>query len=178
MTSKPLTAKKPVKVRIFRPRSKLKDKAGGLGKGAESGSLAMDALAAAEAEFQKMAEDYPDWVGGYITSLYKEYEAAKTRTADMRQPNFHRANQLAHELKGQGGTFGYPLITTFGKSLYDLTVGACGTTDSHLEIMKSHIDAMQAVIKGRVKGEGGQIGAELVQTLDAAIKKYSAAQPA
>jgi hypothetical protein len=172
-------AKKPTKVRIYRLRSKLKDKAGGLGKGAETGSLALEALAAAEAEFQKMAEDYPDWVGGYINSLYKEYEAAKPRTADMRLPNFHRANQLAHELKGQGGTFGYPLITTFGKSLYDLTTGSCGTSDNHVEILKAHIDAMQAVVKGRVKGEGGAIGAELAKSLESAIAKYSkAAEPA
>ncbi|HUN52961.1 MAG TPA: hypothetical protein VMU42_17680 [Candidatus Sulfotelmatobacter sp.] len=176
MTKAP--AKKNVRVRIYRLRSKLKDKAGGLGKGGETGSLAAEALAAAEAEFQKMAEDYPDWVGGYITSLYTEYETAKPRAPDMRLPNFHRANQLAHELKGQGGTFGYPLITTFGKSLYDLTVGACGTSDNHLEILKAHIDAMQAVVKGRVKGEGGALGAELAKSLEAAIAKYSAASAA
>ena len=68
MTKAP--AKKNVKVRIYRMRSKLKDKAGGLGKGNETGSLAAASLAAAEAEFEKMAEDYPDWVGGYITALY------------------------------------------------------------------------------------------------------------
>jgi hypothetical protein len=169
---------KPIRVRIYRLRSRLKDKAGGLGKGAETGSFAMEALAAAEAEFEKMAEDYPDWVGSYINSLYSEYEAAKPRAADMRLPNFHRANQLAHELKGQGGTFGYPLITTFGKSLYDLTLGACGTSDNHLEILKAHIDAMQAVVKGRVKGEGGAVGAELARSLEAAIAKYSAASAA
>ncbi|HYM33651.1 MAG TPA: hypothetical protein VEU47_20290 [Candidatus Cybelea sp.] len=144
-------------------------------KAGETGSLAAEALAKAEAEFEKVAEDYPDWVGGYLGALYKEFEAVKPRAADMRLPNFHRINQLAHELKGQGGTFGYPLITTFGKSLYDATVGQCGTTDNHVEILKAHIDAMQAVIKGRVKGEGGEIGAELLKSLQSAIEKYSKA---
>lgn len=167
-------AKKPVQVRIYRRRNRLKDKIGGIG-GGEGGGFSAEALAAAEAEFAKMAEDYPDWVGGYITALFNELELARPRAADMRSPNFSRMNQLAHELKGQGGTFGYPLISVFGKSLYEFTSISAGTSDSQLDIVKAHIDAMQAVIKGRISGDGGTVGAELARTLNSAIQKQQAA---
>ena len=170
-------SKKPVQVRIYRRRNRLKDKAAGVGGGAggEQPTFDTEALAKAQAEFAKMAEDYPDWVGSYITSLQKEFEGVKPKPVESRHPNFTRFNQLAHELKGQGGTFGYPLISIFGKSLFEFTGNNAGMTDNHLEIIKAHIDAMQAVISGRVGGDGGEVGAELVKTLEQAIEKYSKA---
>jgi HPt (histidine-containing phosphotransfer) domain-containing protein len=162
--------KKRVRVRFYRMRNRLKDKIGG---GAGGAGFSKEAMEKAENEFKKMAEDYPDWVGKFITQLQQELTAAKGRAADMRTPNFVRINQLAHELKGQGGTFGYPLISIFGKSLFELTAGRDGSiSDEHLDLAKAHMDAMQAVIKGRVAGDGGAIGAELVKSLNAAIAKY------
>ena len=46
-------------------------------------------------------------------------------------------------------------------------------SDNHVEILKAHVDAMNAVIKGRVNGDGGEVGIELRKTLEAAIDKYS-----
>jgi hypothetical protein len=164
--------KKRVLVRFYRLRNRLKDKVGGLGGG--GGGIAKEALERAEAEFKKMAEDYPDWVGRYIAQLYQELDVARGRPPELRTPNFARIAQVAHEMKGQGGTFGYPLISTFGSSLYDFTSAREGSiSDNQVELVKSHIDAMQAVIKGRVAGDGGAIGAELVKTLNEAIAKHS-----
>ncbi len=164
----------PVQVRIYRRRNRLKDKIGGLGGApGESGGLSSEAMARAQAEFAKMAEDYPDWVGGYINGLFKELDLAMPKPPDSRSPNFSRMNQLAHELKGQGGTFGYPLISVFGKSLFDFTSISAGTSDNQLEIVKAHIDAMQAVVKGRIGGDGGAIGGQLVRSLNEAIKKLT-----
>ena len=168
--------KNRVRVRFYRTRNRLRDKIATGGGG--GGALSKEAMEKAEAEFQKMAEDYPDWVGKFVTQLHQELNAAKGRSADLRMPNFVRISQLAHELKGQGGTFGYPLISTFGKSLYELTTGREGSiSDEQLDLAKSHMDAMQAVIKGRVAGDGGTVGAELVKSLNEAIAKYQGKAP-
>ena len=50
-----------------------------------------------------------------------------------------------------------------------------GRTDSHLEIIKAHIDAMNAVISERVQGDGGETGRLLEQALEQAIAKYAPA---
>ena len=169
--------KSRVRVRFYRVRNSLRDKASGgaAAAGGESGTLAKEALERAETEFKKMAEDYPDWVGTYIKQLSQELLGAKEKSPEQRTPFFVRINQVAHELKGQGGTFGYPLISTFGKSLFDLTSAREGSiSENQLNIAKSHIDAMQAVVKGRVAGDGGAVGAELVKSLNEAIAKYQA----
>ena len=60
-----------------------------------------------------------------------------------------------------------------------LALGGCRRrdpyTDAYLEIVKAHVDAINAVIVGRIAGDGGDTGRELNQVLQAAIKKYAPA---
>jgi len=76
-------------------------------------------------------------------------------------------------LRGQGGTFGYPLITVFGKSLYEVTKPPCREDDSGLEIVKAHIDTMRAVLRDKIEGDGGQTGQALFKALKMAINKHA-----
>ena len=160
-----------LKVRIFRLRNRLKAKVGGSGLGGP-GEFSEDILARVQAEFKAMAEDYPDWVQGHLKALHEACEKARA-DSDRRKERFSEINEIAHEMKGQGGTFGYPLITTFSDSLYDFTRDDSGLSDNHVEIVKAHIDAMKVVISDRIEGDGGPAGAELTRTLQQAIKKYS-----
>ena len=87
--------------------------------------------------------------------------------------DFATVRAVGHVFRGSGGTFGYPLITTFATSLYEFVGPRAGTTDNHIEVIKSHIDSMAAVIKDRVKGSGGDIGQALTKGLHEAIERYS-----
>ncbi len=167
----PARAKPKSKVRIYRMPNRLRQKASP-GGGSGPGEFSMEALEAAEMEFSKMAEDYPDWVQGHIRQLY-DHHGRCVDTPEQRHQHFKPLNEISHDLKGQGGTFGYPLISYFGESLHDCTRPRDVYLDEHVEIVKSHIDAMNAVVKGRVKGGGGEVGDELKVSLAAAIEKYS-----
>jgi hypothetical protein len=111
-------------------------------------------------------------VSGYIDSLYTAHRGAAEVAPDQRAKPFREINAIAYEMKGQGGTFGYPLITTFGKSLYDFTEGAAKRNDNHLEIVKAHIDAMKAVVSERIEGDGGEVENLLQEALGKAIDKH------
>jgi len=69
------SGRKP-KVRYYRFRNALREKASGGGGGSGPGAIAEEALEAAEAEFVKMAEDYPDWVQAHLRRLYEMHGAA------------------------------------------------------------------------------------------------------
>lgn len=170
--------KERIKVRLFRLRNKLKEKAG-VGRAAPGdSSVAVEALEKAMAEMKKSQEDYPDWVRATLNELSDDHKNAVEKEGEERRKHFKHIGGIAHELKGQGGTFGYPLISVFGKSLNELCEREGGTiTDNHLEIVKAHIDVMKAVIKDRVSGDGGDVGRELLMVLDRAIKK-NAIKPA
>jgi hypothetical protein len=49
-------------------------------------------------------------------------------------------------------------------------------TENLLEFVKAHIDGITAVIKGSKKGDGGPLGKEMLESLEAAKKKYSRAR--
>jgi hypothetical protein len=40
-----------------------------------------------------------------------------------------------------------------------------------VEIVRAHIDAMRAVLRDKVSGDGGMVGRELLASLKSAIKK-------
>jgi hypothetical protein len=168
---------KRIKVRLFRLRNKLKEKAGVGRAGAGDSTIAVEALEKALSEMKKSQEDYPDWVRATLNELAEDLKAAADNPEEEGRKRFRHIGALAHELKGQGGTFGYPLISVFGKSLNEFTEREASITDSHIEIVKAHIDVMRAVIKDRIAGDGGDVGRELIAVLDRAIKKHTAPTP-
>ena len=166
-------AKPQVKLRLYRFRNTLKDKVGYIGTpGGEPAKIDPAALEKANAALEQMKEDYPDWVQKNIDDL-RMHHARLVDSPRERLRRYGQMREIAHDMKGQGGTFGYPLMTTFATSLHDFVGPRAGTTDNHIEVIKSHIDSMSAVIKDRVKGNGGEIGQALTKGLQAAIERYS-----
>ncbi len=163
--------RKPSDVWVFQLPNNLRDKVAGVGaKGPPE--LPQDVLEQAEEALQREAQDFADWAINYVKQLHKAIQDARDEP-ERRRSHFDHINMLAHELRGQGGTFGYPLITVFAKSLYDFTQPGCREDDDAVEVVKAHADAMRAVIRDRVKGDGGKVGKDLYKGLQAAIKKYS-----
>lgn len=169
-----MASNKDVIVRFYRFQNRLKEKTAGLAPG--NTSISPEALEEAEKALGKMSEDYPDWVSNIIGKLQEQHGRC-VDTPEMRRDCFEEINHMAHDMKGQGGTFGYPLITNFADSLYGFTVQRPGEiTDNQVELIKSHLDAMRAVIRGRVSGDGGEIGAKLSESLNQAIEKHEVAE--
>ncbi len=161
---KKLTPK--IKTFTFNLPNRLREKVMGLGK---SGPMVIDpeVLKAAEQQLDRMETDYADWVRGTVKQLNDTAERAK---GDDRQrvAMVAQINRISHDLRGQGTTFGYPLITVFGNSLYDCTAKIEKVPDKLIEFIRAHIDGITAVIRDRIKGSGGAIGAELVESLERA----------
>lgn len=163
--------KPPIEVRYYRMRNRLIEKAGGLGATATNSAFPRHVMEETETLFEEMISDYPDWVQDSLNRLTALVEVC-VNFEEKRIVSFKVINEIAHEMKGQGGTFGYPLVSIFGDSLYDYTGPNAGLTDSHIQIVKAHVDAMRATINGRIQGDGGEIGKELQNMLERAISKY------
>lgn len=157
-------------VRFYRFKNALKEKTGGLS--GEEAEISPEALAAAEQALSEMAEDYPDWVSTIIDKLAEQHQLCLADEGN-RKPAFQEIRAIAHDMKGQGGTFGYPLITTFADSLSGFAAITGAYADNQVDLIKAHIDAMRAVISGRVKGDGGEIGKQLSAGLNQAIEKFN-----
>ncbi len=166
------TLRDDVRAIYFRPANRLRDK---LGSNALRGQIDFDPLViqAAENRIQEMVGDYAVWVKNYLDTMGRSYRALVKREEEPKQ-HIVNINQIAHELRGQGGIFDYPLITSFGKSLYDATLDTRGkVTENRLKLIEAHIDALRVVFNKRVRGDGGKVGAELLKDIERAVKKYS-----
>jgi CheY-like chemotaxis protein len=161
-----------VRAIYFRPANKLRDK---LGPNALRGLVDFDPLIiqAAEMRIQELVGDYSIWVGKYLDSMTESFHALSEGHDDPK-PHFRNINHIAHELRGQGGVFDYPLITAFGKTLYEATTDAgAEVTQNRLKLIEAHIDALRLVFGKHIKGNGGEVGLALMKDIERAVQKYS-----
>ncbi len=136
-------------------------------------TLPPEVLAAADQEIQSRAGDYATWITAEVEEMGRRAERLATEPAGA-PALLAQINRSAHEMRGQGGIFGYPLITHIAKSLYEATLGdAAALTANGQRLVKAHVDAIKAVMNGRVSGDGGATGKQLLASLETAKKKYT-----
>lgn len=155
----------------FRLQNGLKEKAGGVGK-QQRGSIPESLLQEADSKLERTAVEFHDWALEYLSDLSDLCAKAKQSAENSRREQFEKINILAHELRGQGGIFGYHLITTAGKSLYTITRLGCTTDDRTILIVKAHIDIMRIVFRDKIQGDGGKMGRALIGSLQDAIMRF------
>jgi len=155
----------------FEFTNRLAGKVGGQPAG-ELPKLDIEVLNKVQEKIQEMSGDYSTWVVDEIRKLDEALHKVREPGANLRVL-IARINRGAHEMRGQGGIFGYPLITEFSKSLFLTTnKNMQAISDNEYELLKAHIDAIKVVIAEKVEGDGGETGRALLAGIAAAIKKY------
>ena len=161
-------------IRIFRPPNHLKRKAGGAGE--EDALFTEGAVFKAERALEKSKGDYLGTALDYVDSLRRIMSEGQA-VADKSE-HFLRIHAVAKQLGLQGETFGYPLVTTIGNSLMRFAGSGLPNNAAGVELVRVHIDSLNAVLKNQISGDGGDIGRELVSELQAAIRKITGAAAA
>ena len=151
---------------IIKPPSTLQAKVDKGGPGA----VDMAALAKAEDVIANLADDYMNWVREDFERLEAAYNQLKAGEGDVAE-NLDRVFQIAHDMKGQGGSFGYDLMTAIGDHLCRLIEKFDKAGPRELEMIRVHIDAMRVVITKELKGNGGDEGRALLMGLTLMVDK-------
>ena len=157
----------------FRPNNRIREK---LGSGMP-GLVQFDPMIidAAQDRIRRLVGDYADWAKRYITSMSDSLSALEIGGWPEKGNAGHVANinRIAHELRGQSGTFDYQLVTSFGKSLYKTTMdNEIEITEGYHELIAAHIDAIRNVFRNRITGDCGQVGKALLREIEGAVQKY------
>ncbi|MEQ8667486.1 MAG: response regulator [Rhodospirillales bacterium] len=155
--------KNPEEVYFFRLPNALRDKVGG-SHGAR-GEIPVELLDEAEEMLGRQAFEYRAWVIEYVRTIARTCKDAKALPAGNRTAMFDKVNELAHELRGQGGIFGYPLISSVGEMLFALTQPPRDMSDNALQLVQAHLDIMHRVFADRIEGDGGTVGVALLAEL-------------
>lgn len=83
------------------------------------------------------------------------------------------ARRIGHDLRGQGATYDYNLISSMAASLYRYAERLHSCADLNPDVLRAHAEAMRAVIKNQVKGDGGNVGVSLMKSLDTLVEQMS-----
>ena len=124
-------------------------------------------LANAEATVSALQTAYEARMANDIAALATSFESMK-RAGRFDHDQLYL---IAHEIKGEGGSYDYPLLTTFGHALCLLVRSRDRLSAEDVGTVDAHIAAMRAVIKGQVRGEGGDVGRELAANLEAMVAR-------
>jgi len=80
--------------------------------------------------------------------------------------------RLAHDMKGQGGTFGYPLLTQLGEAICLLTADRTDAGEGEWAVLAPHLAAVRHVIADRLEGDGGAAGDRLLRDLRTLTRQH------
>ena len=121
------------------------------------GAVDLAAIERAESVIANMADSYLGWVEDDLVKITKaqaELKANKDNPSDYMDKVF----QISHDMKGQGGSFGYDLMTILGNDLCRFIEGKDTVSDVDLEVIDLYIGTMHVVIAKRMGGDGGADG--------------------
>ncbi|MBF0304141.1 MAG: phosphorelay protein [Alphaproteobacteria bacterium] len=133
----------------------------------------LDMLEKAEQIIANLQGNYLEWVQDDLTKLQGFYDKALATPEGERAKVFKDLFGVAHDVKGQGGSFGYHLMTAIGNQLCRFLEGTQKTGAAELDVVKVHLDAMRLVIGQRMEGDGGKMGENLLRGLQAVVAKVA-----
>lgn len=147
---------------VFRPPNTLRVKVGG-----GFGGINADAVAKAEEALKAMSAQFGQWLQDEIDKLDAAQAAIR---AEGYAPRTAEALYFrAHDLKGLGGTYQYPLVTRLAASLCRMLDDPEKRLRAPLVLIDAHVDAIRAVVRDGIQTEDHPVGKALAETLEARV---------
>jgi hypothetical protein len=168
--AKPAQAKQPSEAQFVTPPNYLKMKVG-------AGGIDKEAIKEAEIAVQVLGHKmYAKWADSDLDRMRTAFDELKQTNLDDPE-GVKKMLRICWDMKGLGGTFGYPLVTTITHYLSNYLEHCLNHAAAHVSaaVVSPHIDALYVVLSQKVSGDGGAIGRELVAGLEKVVRKTGAA---
>lgn len=134
-----------------------------------------EAVERADNALKAMSGSMLEWLDADIERLQRartEAEAAQWSFAALAN-----LGGIAHELKGMGTTYGYPLVTQIGASLCRLIETDSGKALANHDpaLVIAHVDALRAAVRDRITDNQHPIGRALLLALETQVERLGVA---
>lgn len=131
------------------------------------------ALAKAEAALRELSSQFSQWLDEELTKL--DAARAAVHAYGMTGQAGRELYVRAHDLKGLGGTYEFPIVTRMAGSLCRLIETQEGRSVVPMALVDAHIDAIRAAVRTNVKDDANPTGQALAQELERQVSVYSSA---
>lgn len=123
-----------------------------------SGGIDFDAIERAEAALAELSAEFDGWMASELDRLVAARDAAAERLTDQTRAAIY---SVSHDLRGEGATFGYPLVAQIADSLCRLLDGIKATERVPHDLVMQHVDAIRAIVRADAKGEDHPVAVAL-----------------
>ncbi len=155
--------------RVFTPPNLLRAKVGN-----KPGPDLDQIVAKAEAALTELQDDYEVWIRDDLKALR---EAVASLRQEVNPTVLERIKIMSHEIKGQGSTYGYPLLTIVGHFLYGFIDRDEDVAARHLALIDAHVDFMALVLSQKIRDEDDPQAQGILSGLQDAAKKAHGGDP-
>ncbi|MCK9991869.1 MAG: hypothetical protein Dbin4_00389 [Alphaproteobacteria bacterium] len=140
----------------------------------KSSKIPEEIVARAEAVVENIANEMPDYVRDELKKLRQMTKALSV--ASTKQEAHGIAQDImftAHDLKGQGGSFGYPLLSRIAASLHHLVNQAAKYDTPVLSAITVHLDAITLLNTRGIKDADDPDGKQLAIHVETLTKRLA-----
>jgi hypothetical protein len=132
--------------------------------GGRFGAIDPSAIAKAEAALKSLSGNFSQWLSDEIVKL----DAARQRVRDegVSADTMETLYLRAHDLKGLGTTYEFPLITRIGASHCRLIDDKDKRLTVSMTLVDAHIDGIKAAVRDGVKTDDHPVGRVLIEDLE------------
>jgi chemotaxis protein histidine kinase CheA len=144
---------------VIQPPNTLRLKLGG-----KLGAIDSSAIARAEAALKSLSSNFAQWLQDEVAKLEAARQAVRTQGADAE--TIEALYMRAHDLKGLGSTYEFPLVTRIAGSLCRLIDDKDKRLTAPMSLVDAHIDAIRAAVREDIKTDEHPAGRLLIEELE------------
>lgn len=117
---------------------------------------------------------YAQWADDDLARLRAAYDSLRNTNLDDGD-GVRKMLRICWDMKGLGGSFGFPLVTQITHYLSNYLEYCLGNeSKASPAVVTPHMDALLVVLSQKISGDGGAIGRELVRGLETVVLKTGA----
>ena len=140
--------------------------------GGRLGGIDPAAVAKAEAALKSLAGNFAQWLQDEVNKL--EAARARIRTDGLTPETAEALYFRAHDLKGLGATYEYPLVTRIAGSLCKMIDDPKSRMEAPMFLIDAHIDGIKAAVRNQIQTDTNPVGKALAEELEGQVKTFVA----
>ena len=138
--------------------------------GGRFGGIDPSAIAKAEAALKSLSSNFAEWLQDELTKL--DNARARIRSEGWSVETAENLYLRAHDLKGLGATYEFPIITRMAGSLCKMIDDPATRLNAPMVLIDGHIDAIKAAVRDNIRDDANPVGKILAEELEAQVKAF------
>ena len=140
--------------------------------GPRFGRIDPDAVAKAEAALRGLSSQFSEWLADEVGKLEAAREAIRGQGAS--DATLNKLYTHAHDLKGLGATYEFPIITRIAGSLCKLLGDGDERLRAPQSLIDAHVDTIRAAVRDNIRDSDNPVGRVLAEELERQTRDFLA----